>query len=160
MTIDRLPRKIPKHIAEELKRYDNKLRVRWSHEKGKFVIERKVPWLLRWMLPRPIIARHYDNSTRRVVEVLAPGDSDRRIAYNDGYVEVCQASRLDRRLFWFLYQGDTQRRRKNWLRDLELEEKRVEEREEAKQLQRLEDVGADAYDHHQRLAGLRISVGA
>lgn len=153
--VDRLPRTPPPHIVSELKRFDSQLRLRWSREKGKFVLERKVRSSHLNRLPLPV---RWSNMGGVMTKVRVPEYSDRAIAYHDGYVEVLSVRRPTRKLFWFLYESDAARYRKNWMRDQEIAEEVKEAQEKVKHKETFADVGGEAFDFIKYKGGERLSM--
>ena len=132
----------PKHIVEEIRRYDPLLRLRWSKEKKVFVLERKTE---RRFLCAPIKYKRagYDG---KVVEVKEPELSDRHICYHDGYTPIFSAKFPDRRLMIYLYLSDSFRYGKRFVKRAEEREQEKEQKEESKGYGHMRDVSGEVYD--------------
>lgn len=135
-------RSVPGSIVGEIKRYDPALRVRWSNQKRKYVLERKAP---RHLLPKPV---RYSV----IGEIPLSFDSDRMIQWKDGYAEILACPVADRRLIWALWSSDTNRlrRREDFLRK-QAEREDLKERLEAKrQKEDLTSMAGESYGYLNR----------
>ena len=135
-------KEVPFHIADTIKRIDPLLRLRWSLEKKKFVLERKVD---NRFLPKPVVYKK--DQFRGIVEVKCSEDSERYISWHDGYIPVLEVKKLDRRLMQTLYFSDAYRARTNYIREFEESERKKEEREEMKGREAIRDLTGEVYDH-------------
>lgn len=152
----------PSHIVEEVKRYDPLLNLRWSKEKRKYVLERKVDTktvpksVLDRVIPRPVLFRR-DND-KRVKEIILPENSDRYIHYHRKTVPVAFMDKLDRRLFWWIFSHDSFAlgRGQKAVREMESRERAAEQRKDQKQSESVRDMGGEAYDHMKHISGERM----
>lgn len=71
-------------FVRTLKSYNKDLRVRWSFERQKWVVECKAD--RPEALPKP--SRSYEDESGNIKEVILPEKSDRYIGYHDGYYPV------------------------------------------------------------------------
>jgi hypothetical protein len=94
----------PAGFVRTLKSYNKDLRVRWSYEKKKWVIECKASD--RRGLLRPV--RAVKDGDNKIIERLMPEYSDRYIGYRDGYYAVCFIPELTVRALNSLAACDTQ----------------------------------------------------
>lgn len=69
-------------VAHALKVYDKRLRIRWSHEKKKWAIERIVPKGARYLLVPPVVYERIPGTKKLFKEKLLPEYSDRRICWD------------------------------------------------------------------------------
>lgn len=121
---------VPHHVQAEIKRYDPKLRVRWSGERKSFVIERMIPRSLlcdpRFGL-RPVVFKKDRNG--KMCEHVMDDTCDKKIGFRDGYLIVGYTPYMDRRLFWSLYATDSRRLKRGTLGE---SVEKAEEAEDAK----------------------------
>ena len=94
----------PSGFVKQLKSFDKDLRVRWSCERRKWVIECKAD---RRGLYKPV--KHESLSNGEIVERILPEKSDLYIGFHDGYYQVCYPGRLNDSVFRFLVEGNTQK---------------------------------------------------
>lgn len=90
---------IPSWFSDRLRNYDRSLRVRWSLEKHKYVIEAKVLGNDRRFLLRPIKLVNGE-------QIVLPRDSDVSICYHDGYYPILSCSKLTNQVFYDLVDRD------------------------------------------------------
>lgn len=135
----------PTHVVEEVKRIDRDLRIRWSLEKRKFVVEKKIDPQYKYLLPKPIVYRR--DGYGKVIEVKLPEDSERYISYHDGYLPVLTVSKADSRLPKILRMHDAQRvGLKVALRQMDERERKKEEAEERRDAELIKDIAGESYD--------------
>ncbi len=135
-----MKRTVPAHIEDELKRFDPNLRIRWSMEKRKFVVERRC---FRQLLEKPI---RYSQDDKRVIERRVPELSDRNVRYRDGFVDTnLQMNVLDRRLFHELFWGNSQRY-KDMVREQEDREQHLKDKIDRQAAEDLDYSLNDSYD--------------
>ena len=108
----------PSHIVETIKNFDPLLRVRWSREKGKFMVERK----LKFRPPPP--TKTVRDGYGRETQVKLPEYSDRYIWWKEGYAKIIETPVLDQRLIRYLYEGDAYRYGKYYIQRFEEEERK------------------------------------
>ena len=96
-------------VVEALKKHDPGLRVRWSWEWGKWVVD--APWLAfdTSFVPPPV---RYEQTSAGWVETLEPERSERRILYADRRYVVCRCGRIDWPLYHAIVRRDGQRQKK------------------------------------------------
>lgn len=99
-----LPRSIPTHISQAIKNYDHALKLRWSCERGRFVLERKLPHHLRWFIDEPILRTHVKGQW---LDKTLPDGADKKIRWKDGYVLILETDFADARLLKEIYEGDS-----------------------------------------------------
>ncbi|MBU6430250.1 MAG: hypothetical protein KGR26_14640, partial [Cyanobacteria bacterium REEB65] len=103
----RTPR--PDWFGPALRRYDPKLRVRWSMERRRFVIEARAK--SRLGIFRPVI--RYKNDLGIIVEERLPELSERSIHWRDCVYPVTELERLDKRAFDYIRCADIKRFSRN-----------------------------------------------
>lgn len=143
-------KQVPNRILAELKRYDPALRLRWSREKRKFVLERKVlSGLRKYVIPEPI--RWTETS---IVGVFVKKNldlfSERYIAWHEGYVPILEVGKLDRRLFWKVFELDAWRfgrYGKRYHNHAQFKEAQKEENEMRRFRGRIEDRAKESYEN-------------
>ena len=129
---------VPSHIAEEIRRLDPDLRLRWSRQKRKFVVERKVD---RNLTPAPV---KWFKEQGRIKFRRLPEYSDRYIQYKDGYTGIFYCPVADRRIIWALYDSYTFRMR-NYVKEVEYQERKMEEKKDEKHAETLGEMAGDSY---------------
>lgn len=147
-----LPKPIASHILTEVRHYDPLLNIRWSHEKGCFCVERKAD---RRFLPSPV------KWSRNGKPTLLPELSERRISWERSAIPIYYVKKLDRRILWKLHEDDSYRLGRNTKQvvgEVEYREKKAEERQEAKDSEKLGYIGSEAYESMKRRGGERISI--
>lgn len=145
----------PSYIVEEVKRIDPNLRIRWSRQRRKFIVERKT---MCCYLPLPI--RHHKDEFGNVSIHRCDETSDRYIQYHDGYVFTGIACDIvSSSLPKMLRQSDTNRiGRENFIKNLEAREKQEELLNEKKESGTLQDIAGESYDHLSYAQGERMSM--
>lgn len=151
-----LPKEPPRYVAEAIRRYDHKLRIRWSREKKKFVVERKVD--VRSILIEPVKTIGIDENGKDI-KVRCPEYSDRYIQYHDGYFKVIETPEASERLLNWLWESDALRHGKHYLAKLEEAEKKRLDLEKRREAGYLQDVSGESYDFLQYRQGERVSFG-
>ncbi len=139
---------VPTYVQSEVKRYDRLLRLRWSREKKKFILERKVP---RWVAHKPI--RYTEKLERGWVRL--PEASDKSIGYREGYIAVAYFGRLNQSLLPWLWHNDMVARNLTAKRIEELEAK-YEAEAEARRMDDVNYMGGEAWDTMKHQAGERM----
>lgn len=119
----------PKWFVRALKSFDPDLRVRWSYENKKFIIERKTD---KRGLYKPV---KYIIDKDGVKEVLLPEKSDRYIQYHDGYAGILYTNKLNENLLNHLKSIDT------WSKNKSLDElvSEYEHKEKEKKEKKVKD---------------------
>lgn len=147
----------PTHIVEELKRYDPDLRIRWSRQRGAWVIE-------RYMENNTVISKpvrwHRDRAGAWKWRTLSEFD-DKYIQYHERYVPIIYAHFLDRRLFWSLYQTDAWKQSykgKDYSRQSEYADDKKKEKSDSKGRELLEETGKEALGFMRWQSGERMSL--
>lgn len=110
-----------------LQRYDPGLRVRWSHEKGKWAVD--APYGNGPVALPPPVRYERIGDTNQYVEHLMPEYSERYIGFKDRRYVVCFAKTVDWPLFSAIVQRDSHRQSK---RAVGLFDKVMREQQEAK----------------------------
>lgn len=146
---------IPKYIATAVKNYDPRLRLRWSKERKRFVLEIKAT---RAKPPNPVFYRPDGN--KRLIPMRVPVLSDRYIQHRDGYLPILEATKIDLRLLRVLRETDMHRRGAAAVRDMEEKQLREEAAERAKEDAFVNDMSKDAFDTLQCLQGEKVYLGA
>ena len=146
----------PSHIVRMVKNYDSLLRVRWSREKGKFIVERKVMFRNPKYLPLPYRTKK-DGYGREIKECL-PANSDSYIQWHDSYAKIIETPVMDERLIRYLYEGDAHRYGKYFIQRYEEAERKREERESMRESDELMAVSGEVYDHMAYASGSRRSM--
>src|SRR4051812_13633803 len=113
----------PSYIVKEVKRIDPNLRIRWSRQRRKFVVERKTQ---RCYLPLPV--KYKKDAHGKITEIRCDIFSDRYIQYHDGYVATgVECNVVSSSLPKFLRRGDTNRiGHENFIKALEARERQEE----------------------------------
>jgi hypothetical protein len=93
---------IPNHVKNRLKNIDPGLRIRWSYERRKWVLEHKSP--TRDALFKPVRIESLPDGQIR--EHRLPELSDRYIQYRDCYYPVAYLRKIDERIFEYLHNAD------------------------------------------------------
>lgn len=148
----------PLHFREELKRIDSTLRLRWSRERGYFVLERKIPGNLKHQAVQKPIVRVKDSSGE-VREVLCPEHSDRYVRWKNGYIPLMDVPVLDRRLIDMLQAGDMRRQGKYFVQRLEEKEEADNRLQERRDEDEMYHHALESYDRLAWREGRRVSVG-
>jgi hypothetical protein len=91
----------PSGFVRRLHAFNPDLRVRWSYERKKFVVECKSRD--RRGLVRPV---RYEETPTGIKERLLPELSDKRIGWRDGYYAIFYVSKLNDAVFAELAAGD------------------------------------------------------
>lgn len=122
-----MPKHAPSWFVRRLAAFDRDLRVRWSYERKKFVIEHRAKD--RRGLVRPV---RYEEGPRGIVEVLLPELSDKRIGWRDGYYAVFYFDKPNEAIFAALRKGDMAQHKRigDFDTSLRMEEAAVEARQE------------------------------
>lgn len=85
-----------KWFVRALKSFDPDLRVRWSYEQNKFIIERKTDKRGLYMPVKYVVENN------NIKEILLPEKSDRYIQYHDGYAGILYTDKLNESLLNYL----------------------------------------------------------
>lgn len=134
----------PKGFVKKLKSFDKDLRVRWSEEKNKWIIERKTPKI---GLYPPV--KWYQLSDGTWTYKILPEKSDLYIQYHDGYAGILYANELDNRIFESLYNNDLwkYKRKEDMYRDIEEKEKKQEENKEKEKTEEIKALSREIWDY-------------
>lgn len=134
----------PSGFVRTLRSYNKDLRVRWSFERGQWVIEHKC--LDKRGLPPPV--RFYQDESGKIKERLLPEHSDGYIGYRDGYYQVCWMRDLTIRLLNELAARDTQHFKSHELaRKVEENEAKSEARTERWRKSERDAHSGEVYDY-------------
>ena len=95
-------------VVQALRAYDRKLRVRWSHEKKKWAVDRVVPRSL-WDRMVPPVAFERIPGTKMFRETVAPEFSEKRICYDSRTQVVLYCNVLTWDVFEALVNADCRR---------------------------------------------------
>lgn len=136
-----MAKSIPKWFERALKNIDSNLRVRWSYEKGKFIIEYKT--LRKYILP-PV---KYIVENGFVKEKLLPELSDRYIQYKDGYYTVFYTDKLNEKVLAYIREIDTWGNKKKLSEEVEKIEKKEEERKEKEISEEIKAISREIWDY-------------
>lgn len=119
-------KKPPEGFVKTLKSYNKDLRVRWSFEKGQWVIECKCD---RRGLLKPV--RSYMDENGNIKERTLPELSDLYIGWRDGFYAVCWMRQLTIRLLNEIAARDTQHfKAHEFAKKVEADEEKAEARKE------------------------------
>ena len=148
----------PTYVSQALKRLDPLLRIRWSREKKKFSVERKI--IHHWALTPPVIWEK--DGYGRIMEVKLPEYSERYIFWRDKYIPILYVQNPNSRLIHYLRIQDAFRfrRRKEAVKSLTEFENKEESRTNKKVQGEFEDVSGEAYDDMMWKSGLRVAMRA
>ena len=147
---------VPSYLPSALKRYDPLLRIRYSRERGVFVVERKATTRAAMkLLKKPVKYRH--DAYGKLIEIKFPEWTDRYIQYRDRYVPELEVKNPGERIIEILCAADPWRHHghkgKYFLKREAEAEAKAEEREEEKDSQLLADCSGEARDHLKFLSG-------
>ena len=140
--------KPPAHVAAALRNYDPLLRIRFSKQKKRWVLERKCnPRFLR----RPV---RYIHREGKQIALTLSRDSDLSIQFHDGYVGLMTLPYPTLDVLAELYRTDTSRQGKYYVDKLDEEHDKSERERERKTNARLRELSEHAWDDVHR-AGSR-----
>ncbi len=145
----------PSYIVEEVRRIDPNLRIRWSRQRKKFVVEIKT---LRCYLPLPV--KYKKDAYGKIIETRCDVFSDRYIQYHDGFVSTgVECDVVSSSLPLFLRQADTQRiGRENFIKALEERERQEEIINLQRESDLLKDIAGESYNHLSYRQGERLAL--
>lgn len=142
---------VPAHIAAALKRYDRDLRLRFSKEKRRWILERKCN--PKYLMP-PVF---YSQREYGVIEVPLSPDADLSIQYRDGYIFLGETMEPSMRLIKELWLSDSRRVGKEFIRRMA---QRWEAEEETKRKNRssyFSEIASEVHDSMHWKQGSRIA---
>ena len=146
----------PAYVSQALKRLDPLLGIRWSREKRRFLVERKVRhW---WALTPPVYWEK--DGYGKEVQVKMPEYSDRAVCWKNKTIPILYIRNPDSRLIHYLRVQDAQRFRmeREAVKSLTAHEQKEEAKVQQKAKSDLEDVSGEAYDDMMWKSGLRMAV--
>lgn len=146
-------REVPSHIALALKNYDALLRLRFSLERKCWLLERKCE---KRFLKKPV--KYISDGNKGEIEVQLSHDSDAFVQFHDGYTDLRLAipnplPAVDI-LMENLYRSDTSRHGKYYIRRLEEQFEKEEQRREMHANAHFRDLSSHAW-HEVNMAGSR-----
>lgn len=120
-----------KNFVKQLKSIDKDLRVRWSYENNRWIIERKTPKVGIYL---PI--KYYKDEDGNLSYKILPEKSDRYIQYHDGYSGIYYCDSLDNRILEKLKMTDTWgiKNYGKYIEELEAKQKKKEEDKASEEL--------------------------
>lgn len=135
----------PVGFVRSLKSFNKDLRVRWSFEKKKWIIEHKAAD--RRGIFKPV--RMAMTQDGRIVEHVMPWHSDRAFQWRDCCYGVLYADRLDNRIIPILASMDTAHYKtaKAYARHVDSREAAAEAHKEKKKHEELADYSSDIYSY-------------
>lgn len=136
-----MEKKPQKWFQKALKSLDKDLRVRWSFEHKKFIIERKCP---KEGLYLPV---KYVEENGKLVEKIMPEKSDRYIQYHDGYAGIMYVDKLNESVLNKLKAIDMWENGGNLNKLVEIEEKKREEKKEAEISDEIRTMSREIWDY-------------
>jgi hypothetical protein len=158
----------PRHIVEELQRYDPLLRIRWSKQRRKWVVERKIYNTSGYIrhslkekflgLPVRFLPSHIPGYEPYQIESI---DSEAYIQYRDGYTTVAVYDVLDRRVILEVLGGDAWKfgdYGKRYRAHETDRQQKEQERKKRKEFERTWDKSKQIYDDLSWQTGRTISV--
>lgn len=146
-------------------RYDPGLRVRWSHEKGRWAVDAAYRFdganPRDWLTPPVRYERVADLDM--YVEHLLPEYSERSIEFHDRRYVVCFAKHVDWRLYGAVVYRDCHRGEGQMVGAFDRSLIAAEKEKQKAAAQRKDErvyLGWDLFKHHQRKLGLNAEDGA
>lgn len=147
---------LPVHVQAALKLYDRTLRLRFSKEKKRWLLERKCPQkIILQQFPPVEYYRDQDGNER---ERVLPENSDLMIQYRDGYVQICETGRPTMALIRELWQNDARRHGKKYAKVLAEKWAQAEAKKERERLGIMEDTAGEMYDSFAWRSGRRMAI--
>jgi len=135
----------PVGFVRTLKAYNRDLRIRWSYERAKWIVEHKAPDRRAVFVP----VRMEMTCDGKILEHRLPEKSDRYIQYHDCYYPVCYLNRLNVGVIGYLASIDTAhfKNAKAYARSVDEGEAHAEAHEDRKKREDMAGHSNDVYGY-------------
>lgn len=143
---------VPVHVTAALKRYDRDLRLRFSKEKKRWILERKCS--PQYLMP-PVF---YSQREYGIVEVPLSPDADLSIQYRDGYIFICDTAEPSMRLIKELWLSDSRRIGKQFVKRLAEKWDQDEQKKRLSRISHFSDIASEVQDSLHWKQGSRSAV--